>query len=203
MGLLTEAITIGSLVLNLPLPWVIVFASLLVIVVIFIFKRMHISSHKITIKLLGFEYTASIEKSNQNIFIANRIYVELITRKAAIEIDVENDVIVEVYDSWYTLFGIVRDEIKNVSGNNLRCGESNALIKLTIKILNEGLRPHLTQYQAKFRRWYDGQLPYNTCQSPQDIQKQYSEYKELIASMKKTNTLLIIFVEELRKFIYP
>ena len=50
-----------------------------------------------------------VERNNDNLYIANRIYIELTTRKAAIPIDENNDVIEEVYNSWYKLFGIIRD----------------------------------------------------------------------------------------------
>ena len=61
-----------------------------------------------------------VERNNENLFIANRIYVELTTRKAAIPIGENNDVIEEVYDSWYKLFGIIREEIKSVPGKYLK-----------------------------------------------------------------------------------
>ena len=97
-----------------------------------------------------------VERNNENLFIANRIYIELTTRKAAIPFDEDNDVIAEVYDSWYKLFGIIREEIKSVPGRYLKDHDpTSALIGLTTRILNEGLRPHLTQYQARFRKWYE------------------------------------------------
>ena len=37
--------------------------------------------------------------------IAYNIWVELSTRKIGLEIDLENDVILEVYNSWYAFFG--------------------------------------------------------------------------------------------------
>ena len=60
--------------------------------------------------------TFKVKRNTENLFIANRIYLELVTRKAALPFDEDNDVIVEVYDSWYTLFSTIREEIKNVPG---------------------------------------------------------------------------------------
>ncbi|MFW6047163.1 MAG: hypothetical protein ACOCP4_05205 [Candidatus Woesearchaeota archaeon] len=144
------------------------------------------------------------KRDDSNIYIANRIYIELITRKAAIPFDEKEDVIYEVYNSWYKLFGIIRDEIKNVPGHFLRTHKStNALIGLTTKILNEGLRPHLTRYQAKFRKWYEAELDKNSSigKTPQQIQSEYEYYTELVEDMKRVNKILIDYAAELKKLI--
>ncbi|MOA16575.1 hypothetical protein D3C78_1367960 [compost metagenome] len=47
--------------------------------------------------------------SEQELNIAWKLYVQLTTRKAAIPIDEDNDIIVEIYDSWYELFKTTRD----------------------------------------------------------------------------------------------
>jgi len=148
--------------------------------------------------------TFKVQRNSENLYIANRIYIELTTRKAAIPIDENNDVIEEIYNSWYKLFGIIRDEIKTVPGHYLKSHDPTiALMGLTNKILNEGLRPHLTKYQARFRRWYESEKdkPDNANLSPQDIQEKYSDYSNLIASMKQVNNVLIDYANELHKLI--
>lgn len=145
-----------------------------------------------------------IKRNTENLFVANRIFIELTTRKAAIPIDEENDVISEIYNSWYNLFNIIRDEIKTLPGEYLKNHDpTKALIGLTTKILNEGLRPHLTLHQARYRKWYEIALANekNDNLSPQEIQKKYPNYKELIASMKEVNILLIKYSKELNKLI--
>jgi len=145
-----------------------------------------------------------VERNNDNLYIANRIYIELTTRKAAIPIDENNDVIEEVYNSWYKLFGIIRDEIKSVPGNYLKDHDpTKALMGLTTKILNEALRPHLTEYQARFRKWLEieKQKPENKEKSPQEIQRKYPDYDKLIASMKQVNKTLMDYSNELNKLI--
>jgi hypothetical protein len=103
-----------------------------------------------------FKYNQKIKRSYQNLYVAHRIYIELVTRKAAIPIDVDKDVLVEVYNSWYSMFKTIREEIKNLPGDYLVDNESTKkLVDLTIEILNDGLRAHLTTYQAEFRKWYD------------------------------------------------
>ncbi len=144
------------------------------------------------------------KRDDSNIYIANRIYIELITRKAAILIDEQTDVISEVYSSWYKLFGIIRDEVKNVPGHYLRSHDStNALIGLSTKILNDGLRPHLTKYHAVYEKWYIMELAKasSTGLSPQEVQRKFDKYDELIVDMKKVNQILIDYSKELKKLI--
>lgn len=88
--------------------------------------------------------------------IAYKIWIELITRKIALIYDESNDVIIEVFNSWYNAFGIIREIIKEIPGSSIY--SANQIIKITIKVLNSGLRPCLTKWQAKFRRWYDNEL---------------------------------------------
>lgn len=64
--------------------------------------------------------TFKVERNHDNLFIANRIHIELTTRKAAILINENDDSIEEIYDSWYKLFNIIRDEIKTVPGKYLK-----------------------------------------------------------------------------------
>lgn len=145
-----------------------------------------------------------IKRNIENLVIANRIFLELITRKAALPFEEEYDTIIEVYDSLYKLFGIIRDEIKNVPGEFLRKHDpTKELIGLTLKILNDGLRPHLTKHQAKFRKWYKNEIdkPENKNKTPQDIQKNYKDYKELVASMKTLNDILMKYSKKLEEFI--
>jgi hypothetical protein len=68
---------------------------------------------KLKYKVGGVEVEYEIIRNYKNIEIAHKIYIELITRKAAIEIEEGKDVIVEVYNSWYSLFQITREELKS------------------------------------------------------------------------------------------
>lgn len=155
-------------------------------------------------KLAGAEVEYKIVRNYQNIEIAHRIYIELITRKAAIKIDDSYDVISEIYNSWYSLFQITRNELKTFDGKLLKDNNtSKELIRLLADILNKGLRPHLTQYQAEFRKWFyeEIQKDCNKGKSPQLIQKNFSHYNELITSMKEVNIILISYANSLSKII--
>lgn len=157
---------------------------------------------KLKYKIAGVELEYDIIRNYQNIEIAHKIYIELITRKAAIEIEEDKDVIVEVYNSWYSLFQITRNELKSISGQLLKDNNtSQELVKLLSDILNKGLRPHLTEYQAKFRKWYSEKLEENKEDSPQKIQSDYDDFDILMTSMKDVNKTLIEYSKQLKKII--
>lgn len=183
---------------------------LIVAIGYFLWRRW--KSKPITAKMVPVEVTVgsdntikySIERNDKNVEVAYKIYIELVTRKAAIEVDPENDVIEEVYNSWYHLFGIIREEIKTLPGLFIRDGlGKNSLVGFTLAVLNEGLRPHLTEHQAKFRRWYGSEKANegNDLRSPQEIQKRYPKYNDLIADMKRVNQVLLDYSHQLKKLI--
>ena len=56
----------------------------------------------------------------EDIQVAHKIWTQLVTRKAAVRIDPAHDVITEVYDSWYSLFGRVRELISELPARLVR-----------------------------------------------------------------------------------
>ena len=136
--------------------------------------------------------------------IAYNIWIELSTRKLGIPIDKENDVIKEVYDSWYEFYKITRNSIKEFPVSKLTNKNSNKIIDMTIGVLNGELRTHLTKWQAKYRRWYEFELNKNenSEKSPQEIQKNFPEYEELIKDLKKVNEYLINYKNILYEIIF-
>lgn len=136
--------------------------------------------------------------------VAYKIWVELSTRKIGLEIDLDNDVIDEIYESWYAFFTITRDLIKEVPVSKVRNQSTKVIISLSINVLNIGLRPHLTQWQARFRRWYQRQISLDPAAElhPQDIQKKFPEYDTLVADMKAVNEKLIIYREKMYGLVY-
>lgn len=135
--------------------------------------------------------------------IAYKIWVELSTRKIGLPIDLKHDVITEIYDSWYTFFAVTRELIKEVPVAMFRREDTGKIIGLSIDILNQGIRPHLTTWQAKYRRWYDSQLidDQNKNLSPQDIQAKYLEYERLKEDLMRVNASLIKYREVMQKLI--
>lgn len=142
-----------------------------------------------------------IKPNYEDVQIAYKLWVELSTRKIGLPIDFDNDVIVEVYNSWYEFFKLTRELIKDIPASKLRKNESTKrVVRTAIDVLNEGLRPHLTLWQARFRRWYQAELQKqeNKQSSPQDLQRLYPNYDQLTANMKNINEKLIKYRETLR-----
>ena len=77
------------------------------------------------------------------------------------------------------------------------------LIELTEKVLNKGLRPHLTTWQAKYRKWYENELVNNTEDTPQELQRRYPHYDELVDDLIKTNMRMIEYKKLMKKIAFP
>jgi hypothetical protein len=143
---------------------------------------------------LNFKNPLSVKiKPNHDVIrVAHQVWTELQTRKAALPFDEKNDVVLEVYDSWYILFGIIRNLIKTIPAEHIRNNkDTEELVNLLVDVLNLGLRPHLTQWQARFRVWIKANEDVNL--SPQEQQKKFPKYGELTSDLKMVN-------EELNKF---
>jgi hypothetical protein len=187
-------------------PLFIGFLTILVVIVFLLklkggkfWHRYDVVEGEIPIAGLG---KVKIKPNNETIHIAYQAWTELITRKVALPYDEDNDVIVEVYNSWYSAFGILRELAKNIPAHKLRNDKnSKELVDVMITVLNKGLRPHLTKWQARFRRWYqqEKEAQENVNLSPQEIQKKYAEYRELVKDMKTVNQIMLKYAEWLEK----
>lgn len=135
--------------------------------------------------------------------IAYKIWVELSTRKIGLKIDLEQDVISEVYDSWHTYFSVTRELIKDVPVRKYRRDATAKIVQLSIEVLNEGLRPHLTKWQARFRRWYERAALHADFESksPQEIQRAFPDFEELSVDLMLVNKRLIAYRTKMHELI--
>lgn len=135
--------------------------------------------------------------------IAYKIWVELSTRKIGLEIDLEHDVVVEVYDSWHTFFGVTRELIKDVPVRKFRRPATEKIVGISIEVLNEGLRPHLTKWQARFRRWYERQAKQEdfAFKTPQEIQQEFPAFKDLSEDLLAVNKKLMAYRAKMRQLV--
>lgn len=143
-----------------------------------------------------------IKPNYEDMQIAYKLWVELSTRKIGLSIDLDNDVIEEIYDSWYEFFRLTRELVKDIPISKIRKDKSTGeLVRIAVEVLNEGIRPHLTKWQAKFRKWYTAQLENkaNVDLSPQDCQKKYPEYNELTKDLLEVNKRLTEYRKILRE----
>jgi hypothetical protein len=149
---------------------------------------------------LGGIGSVKIRPSYEEVQIAHRAWAELATRKAALPFDEQNDVIAEVYDSWYELFGRMRDLVKEIPAQKLRSSQdTRELVRLLVEALNHGLRPHLTKWQARFRRWYENELELDKDAPPQEIQRRYPHFTELVKDLKNVNGQILEYGEVLKR----
>lgn len=135
--------------------------------------------------------------------IAYKIWVELSTRKIGIPIDTANDVISEIYDSWFNFFSVTRELIKDVPVQKFHRKDTEQIVRLSIEVLNQGIRPHLTQWQARFRRWYENQLKIevNADVHPQDIQRKFPQFSDLERDLLEVNQHLINYRQKMYEII--
>lgn len=190
-----------NLVIQISL-WVIAIIAILFLIYFFYLKnklRYHLV--KVDIKL-GNVGVAEFRPNKHDLQIAHKIWTELVTRKAAIPIDKDNDVIEDIYDSWYAMFQKVREFISDIPAELIRNNQSTKeIVRIATQTLNEGLRPHLTKWQARFRTWSEAKKEKLMEMTPQDFQKEYPEFKDLIEDLMRVNQQLIQYSQELKKII--
>ena len=182
----------------------VVITLVLVLVISFLMKQCfnYVNKKSVTIDEVNLGIGNSSVKfsySKKDQEIAYKIWVELSTRKIGLRFDKENDVIKEVYDSWYKFFETARELLKDIPGN--RIPYSGDLIELTEKVLNIGLRPHLTKWQAKYRRWNEEELKRENG-TPQDNQKKYPEYDALVEDLIETNEKMIEYKKLMKRIAF-
>lgn len=138
--------------------------------------------------------------------VAYAIWVELSTRKIGLPIDLDHDVVSEIYDSWYTFFQVTRELIKTIPVSKVQGQSTQIIINLSVNVLNRGIRPHLTNWQARFRRWYDAKIAKQeddgSIIDPQDIQKNYPKWEELFDDMVSVNKRLIAYRRKMEQLVW-
>jgi hypothetical protein len=183
-------------------PWVWALVLLLIIGFV-IWQRVNKQHHVVEVNInLGGIGCMKICPTWEDIQIAHQIWTELITRRAAIPFDPEDDVIVEVYDSWYALFQRTRQLIGDIPGKCIRRDKSTQqIVKIATESLNLGLRPHLTKWQARYRNWWRNSEDALKTATPQEHQKTFPQYAELVGEMLGVNKLMIEYASQLQKIV--
>jgi hypothetical protein len=182
--------------------WVVALVLLLIIVVV-TWRRVARQHHVVEVNInLGGIGCMKICPTWEDIQIAHQIWTELVTRKAAIPFNPEDDVIVEVYDSWYALFQRTRQLIGDIPGKCIRRDKSTQqIVKIATDTLNLGLRPHLTKWQARYRNWWRNSEDALKRTTPQEHQKSFPQYAELVEEMLGVNKLMIEYAAQLQKIV--
>ena len=182
--------------------WVVALALLLIVAFV-IWRRVARQHHVVEVNInLGGIGCMKICPTWEDIQIAHQIWTELVTRKAAIPFNPRDDVIVEVYDSWYALFQRTRQLIGDIPGKCIRRDRSTQqIVKIATDTLNLGLRPHLTKWQARYRNWWHNSEDALKRTTPQEHQKTFPQYAELVEEMLVVNTQMIDYAAQLHKLV--
>ncbi len=152
---------------------------------------------------LGGIGTVKIRPSYEDIQVAHQAWIELVTRKVALPFEEPDDVIAEVYDSWYALFREMRNLTKTIPAQRVReSKDTQELVRLLVDALNNGLRPHLTRWQARFRHWYEHAQKGNLEKSPQEVQRDYPEYRQLVDDLTIVNKQLVEYASVIKQIAY-
>jgi hypothetical protein len=139
-----------------------------------------------------------LRRTDEVVRIAHEAWTEIITRKAGLEFDPDNDLIMEVYDSWYELFRQLRALTRSVPGSTLRTSsDARQLVDLLVNVLNKGLRPHLTVHQARFRRWLESQAGTDDGRDPQEVERGYPRYDALVGDLNRVHNEVVRFANQL------
>jgi hypothetical protein len=192
--------------LALQINVVVAFVALVIVGVSVLFWRCWIRSKVADYELdegsLGIgSATIKIKPNHTDRQVAYQIWVELSTRKIGLEIDPDHDVIDEIYDSWHAFFGVTRELVKSVPVNKATNPSTKEIIDISIALLNLGLRPHLTRWQARFRRWYKRAME-SAEEEPQAIQRKFPEYEALIVDMLAVNGKLGAYRTAMHQLVY-
>ena len=170
-------------------------AGLIAVVVVKCFRRLQIKSASLNVPFkIG---SITFETTPTDRIIAWKAYVQLVTRKAALPFDDKHDVIEDVYASMYSLFDTSRDLLSNLPPRSFE--NPDGISAILLRVINDGLRPHLTRWQSDFRSWMDIARKNDEFQgmSPVALQKLYPDYQKLVEDLRFTNTELIKLADEL------
>jgi hypothetical protein len=145
---------------------------------------------------------------NQQEYLAE-LYVELTTRKLALDFNEETDCIYEVYNSWFKFFGWCREQMKKIAredGSMFYRDYNNEAYKF-YKYAMEIMRPHIERYSYDFRSYWEnyavaeGENVWTLGKPYKDHQCGYRFYKEIVADIKSINKKYQEMTQEIIKEI--
>ena len=162
-----------------------------------IYRSRRYASYSLSIGLPFNLGSRTYDTTPRDRIVAWKLYVQLVTRKAALPFDDAYDLISDVYDSLFALFGVTRDLLLELPPHEFEREDSVA--QLLLRVTNDGLRPHLTRWQADFRKWWENAVhdPHNHGKSPQEMQREYPHFADVVTDLKRTNTELSLLADEL------
>lgn len=190
-----------SLSLGTPAVWFIVALVLIACVTrllpSLIRRSKHLTIDQAQLGLAG--QTITLRPNDTDRQIAYKLWVELSTRKIGLPIDLRDDIVLEIYDSWHAFFSVTRELLKDVPVSKFQRRTTRQIVTLSLEILNTAIRPHLTTWQARFRHWYSSRTAHvdDHPSSPQQIQRSFPEYDALKKDLDLVNRRLVLYREKM------
>lgn len=158
------------------------YVLILNIIIIFFSKIM--LKFKIKFPLL-FEAEYNLEVDKNDIKVAWNVFCEMQTRVGIVSFKEEEDIIHICFESWYNLFKVVRNNLKDLN-IPLKKGKTNETTKnldeILFKLLNDHIRPFLRKWHYEYHSYWE--TNYTTDKNPIEVQKKYPNYQELIKDIK-------------------
>lgn len=167
------------------------------LVVLWLVFRRRTVAHSVSIGLPFGLGSATFDLTSKDRIAAWKLHIQLVTRKAALPFDQKDDVVADVFASLFELFQVTRDLLLELPPSN--SNDQHGVAGLIIRVLNMGIRPTLTRWHADYRRWWEAalQLPANAGRPPQEIQRDYPRYPDLVADLGRMNIELSKFSDQL------
>jgi len=134
---------------------------------------------------LLFEADYELDVDKNDIKVAWNIYCELQTRVGIVSFKEEEDIISICFESWYDLFKVVRNNLKdlNVPLKKAKVEETTKnLDEILFSLLNNHIRPFLRKWHYKFDSYWNENFAKD--KNPIEVQKRYPNYKELIKDIE-------------------
>ena len=96
--------------------------------------------------------------------LIHELYVELTTRKLALDYDEDGDRMYEVLNSWFKAFSVFRENMK-------KCGDSNCYSYILYDKTMTAMRPFLEAWSYEFRSWWEFHVNYKLAKCESNIHK--------------------------------
>ena len=134
--------------------------------------------------------------------LAYTFFMDMTNRKVALPIDWKDDTLSDVYASWKRFFDNSVSLLKNFPVE--QATESRPIIHLLQEILHQVLRPHLTRWQAAYRRWYETNHTRKELRNlrPQEVQRHFPDFAALRNDFEATQGKVRNYAQRLEGLIY-
>jgi hypothetical protein len=196
---LAFVVTAGKQLLGLFDPWSFGTGVAVSVLLLWLFLRRRTVAKSVSVGIPFGLGSATFDLTPRDRVAAWKLHVQLVTRKAALPFDHEHDVIADVLSSLFDLFQVARELLLEMPPSN--SSDQHGVAGLIVRVVNDGVRPTLTRWHADYRRWWDASLalPKNAARSPQQIQRDYPRYADLVADLVRMNTELSKFSDQLAR----